>query len=191
MKIQMAFYVLILTISLSTGNLFAEDRRADKLVLRLNLIEDWSDIKGASHLTQQQDVLFYACDLDPKIIDNCTYIIKLEDKEVVLDKETGEAIQQNRLYFATEALSGGIRHYPKNTILCRMGGPASGVRLYGVYGKYDDNDNFVMEDTFPLFDKAMNCLYQVQYLPNSKMAEEKVDETSKLLFLTAQEAFSN
>ena len=182
MKKLMLSCAIILPIFINSSNVMAMPLQTAKSVLELELVEEWPMSSQASSLKEIDKIKFLSCSERPVYSEICPYQIQYDEKKIVLPNELARELEENRALLSLETSSGGIIQYPKSDIKCRLGGPARGFRLSGVYFFDKKQSSFIESEYRVLYEEKLNCLFQVEYEPTNSSAIEAAKKIREILF---------
>lgn len=133
-----------------------------------------------------KEVNFYGIEIDPNVTSNEYGQFKLTVDGIELESfndETYWRLNKLRRSFSYDTFSQGIQQIEPGKAMCKLGGPAMGITLETRYLSYQ-NHRIVHDEMRPVYDRALNCLYQRRYQPvneNAREAARGVVETMRTI----------
>ncbi len=121
-----------------------------------------------------KEVNFYGIAIDPDEMLDEEDQFKLTINGVEIDAvndSTYLRLAELRRSFRDDTLSQGIQQLEPGRVMCKLGGPASGVILETLYLTYQDH-RIIHDEMRPVYDRPLNCLYQPRYRPVNDRARE-------------------
>ena len=121
-----------------------------------------------------KEVNFYGTEIDPNVMSNEYGQFKLTVDGVEMDNlndSTYWRLNKLRRLFSYDTFSQGIQQLEPGKAMCKLGGPASGITLEARYLTYQ-NHKIVHDEMRPVYDRALNCLFQRRYQPVDENARE-------------------
>ena len=162
MKKLLSFWMLVMC----SLELLAWDADPDMhLLMSLKYISnnDVYELPVANDIVRKE-INFYGTEIDPnKSSKNDRFKITVNGVEVKpTNSQTYNHLRVLRKQLNYEARSGGISELKMGSLLCRLGGPAQGVKLETLHLNIDDN-HIIDTNIKPVYDQALNCLYRPRY----------------------------
>lgn len=121
-----------------------------------------------------KEVNFYGTGIDPNVMSNEPGQFRLTVDGVELDDvndSTYWRLNRLRRSFSYDTFSRGIQQLEPGEAMCRLGGEAEGIILETRYLTYQDH-KIIHDEMRPVYDQALNCLYQRRYQPVNEHARE-------------------
>ncbi|WP_257264627.1 hypothetical protein [Endozoicomonas sp. ONNA2] len=121
-----------------------------------------------------KEVNFYGTEIDPNVVTDAVgqFMLTVDGVELDMVKDaTYRRLNTLRRSFSYDIFTRGIRQLEPGQAMCKLGGPASGIILETRYLTYQ-NHKIIHEEMKPVFDQALNCLYQRRYQPVNEDARE-------------------
>ncbi|WP_299728227.1 hypothetical protein [uncultured Endozoicomonas sp.] len=137
------------------------------LLLSMKYITNDHVYDEASEYEQVDHVInVYGTEVNPNHrASNSQFKVTVDGVEVdSISSETFGRLQQLRRNFSDDSVSGGIQRLTPSAVLCRLGGPARGLRLEALYLTFE-NHQVTESNMKRVLDLPLNCLYQPQFVP--------------------------
>ena len=121
-----------------------------------------------------REVNFYGTEIDPNIAYNKfgQFKLTIDGIEVdILNDATYWRLNKLRRSFSYDTFTQGVERLEPVEAICNLEGPSMGITLEARYLTYQ-NDTIVYDEMIPVYDWALNCLYQRSYRPTSENSRE-------------------